>query len=120
MAAHVIRWASQTEIKTVNWLWKPFIPYGKVTIVEGDGGEGKTTMILAVAAMLSRGIQPPSLVNRHLEEEQAVEPITIFMRPTRMKSPIPQSLVFFGTAVICLVLRIVGNWSIISQSMKPR
>ena len=78
MAAHIIRWANQTEIKTVDWLWKPFIPYGKVTIVEGDGGEGKTTMILAVAAMLSRGVQPPALVNGHLEEEKNVEPITIF------------------------------------------
>ena len=53
MPAHIIRWASETEIKTVDWLWKPFIPYGKVTIIEGDGGEGKTTAILAVAAMLS-------------------------------------------------------------------
>ena len=76
--AHVIRWAKETEIKTVDWLWKPFIPYGKVTIIEGDGGEGKTTAILAVAAMLSQGIQPPALVNGHLQEEQRVDPITIF------------------------------------------
>ena len=78
MPAHIIRWASETEIKTVDWLWKPFIPYGKVTIIEGDGGEGKTTAILAVAAMLSSGIQPPALVNGHLETEQMTDPITIF------------------------------------------
>jgi len=76
--SHVIRWAKETETKTVDWLWKPFIPYGKVTIIEGDGGEGKTTAILAVAAMLSQGVQPPALVNGHLLEEQRVEPITIF------------------------------------------
>jgi len=78
MSAHVIRWANQTEIKTVEWLWKPFIPCGKVTIIEGDGGEGKTTAILAVAAMLSRGVQPPALVNGHLQGEQRIEPITVF------------------------------------------
>ena len=76
--AHVIRWARETEIKTVDWLWKPFIPYGKVTIIEGDGGEGKTTAILAVAAMVSRGIQPPALVNGHLQQEQHIEPNTVF------------------------------------------
>ena len=75
---HVIRWASETEIKTVDWLWKPFIPFGKVSIIEGDGGEGKTTLILKVAAMLTRGVQPPALVNGHLEEEQIVDPITVF------------------------------------------
>jgi len=30
-------------------------PYGKITIVQGDPGEGKTTLILNLAALLSRG-----------------------------------------------------------------
>ncbi len=36
---------SLSEIKTeeVKWLWYPYIPFGKVTIVQGDPGEGKTT-----------------------------------------------------------------------------
>ena len=35
---------SLSEIKTeeVKWLWYPYIPFGKVTIVQGDPGEGKT------------------------------------------------------------------------------
>lgn len=48
----IIKWGHETEIVPVSWLWKPFIPYGKVTIIEGDGGDGKTTMILTIAAML--------------------------------------------------------------------
>ena len=48
----IIRWGHETEITDVEWLWKPLIPYGKVTIIEGDGGDGKTTMILTVTAML--------------------------------------------------------------------
>ncbi len=30
----------------VEWLWYPYIPYGKITIVHGDPGDGKTMMIL--------------------------------------------------------------------------
>lgn len=31
--------------KEVSWLWYPYIPYGKITVIEGDPGEGKTTLI---------------------------------------------------------------------------
>ena len=47
------------EIKEVNWLWYPFIPAGKVTIVQGDPGEGKTTLMLKIAAMISNGLRIP-------------------------------------------------------------
>ena len=30
----------------VGWLWYPYIPYGKITIVHGDPGDGKTMMII--------------------------------------------------------------------------
>ena len=74
----IIRWGNETEITDVEWLWKPMIPYGKVTIIEGDGGDGKTTMILTIAAMMSQGIQPPALEQGHLLPTQTVEPITTF------------------------------------------
>ena len=38
-----------------EWLWYPFIPYGKLTIIQGDPGDGKTTMVLNLAAKLSKG-----------------------------------------------------------------
>ena len=41
--------------QTVDWLWYPFIPYGKLTIVQGDPGDGKTTLVLNIAAKLSKG-----------------------------------------------------------------
>lgn len=34
------------QAREVSWLWYPYIPYGKLTIVQGDPGEGKTTFIL--------------------------------------------------------------------------
>lgn len=33
----------------------PFIPYGKLTIVHGDPGDGKTTLVLNIAAKLLKG-----------------------------------------------------------------
>ena len=38
------------EVEQIEWLLYPFIPYGKVTIIQGDPGEGKTTMVLQIIA----------------------------------------------------------------------
>ena len=46
-----------TETK---WLWYPYIPFGKITVIQGDPGEGKTTLILNIAARLTQGILPQS------------------------------------------------------------
>lgn len=45
------------EIKEeeVKWLWYPYIPFGKITIIHGDPGEGKTTFALRLAAACSTG-----------------------------------------------------------------
>jgi len=50
---------SDLETKEIHWLWYPYIPYGKVTIIQGDPGEGKTTLSLAIAALLTRGLPMP-------------------------------------------------------------
>ncbi|MCR4930524.1 MAG: AAA family ATPase [Lachnospiraceae bacterium] len=39
----------------IDWLWFPFIPYGKITIIQGDPGDGKTTLVLNIAAKVSKG-----------------------------------------------------------------
>ena len=46
---------SDVQSQTVDWLWYPFIPYGKLTIIQGDPGDGKTTLIVNIAARLSKG-----------------------------------------------------------------
>ena len=46
---------SEVQSQEIEWLWYPFIPYGKLTIVQGDPGDGKTTLILNIAAKVSRG-----------------------------------------------------------------
>ena len=46
---------SGVRAEEVKWLWPPYVPLGKLTIVQGDPGEGKTTLVLAVIASLTRG-----------------------------------------------------------------
>lgn len=43
------------EIEEVEWLWQDFIPYRKITILQGDPGEGKTTALLQIIASLTTG-----------------------------------------------------------------
>ena len=47
---------SEVQSQEIEWLWYPFIPYGKLTIIQGDPGDGKTTLVLNIAAGLSKGI----------------------------------------------------------------
>lgn len=50
---------SEVQAQPVKWLWYPYIPYGKITLIQGDPGDGKTTFVLAVAALLSNGNPMP-------------------------------------------------------------
>lgn len=64
------------EVEEIKWLFYPFIPYGKVTIIQGDPGEGKTTMVLQIIAKLTRGesILPASFEKR--KEPERADAIT--------------------------------------------
>lgn len=54
-----IRYFSEVRVREVDWLWHPYIPFGKITVIQGDPGDGKTTLILNIAALLSRGLPMP-------------------------------------------------------------
>lgn len=47
------------QSRNVNWLWYPYIPFGKITIIQGDPGEGKTTFVLSLLSILSNGDKLP-------------------------------------------------------------
>lgn len=50
---------SEVEETEVEWLWYPYIPYGKITLLQGDPGEGKSTFIINIAALLTKGEDMP-------------------------------------------------------------
>ena len=62
--------ASEIEPKEVKWLWYPYIPYGKVTLLQGDPGDGKSKLMLSIAALLSKGEPLP------FTETEENEPMT--------------------------------------------
>ncbi|MDO8750681.1 MAG: AAA family ATPase [Dehalococcoidia bacterium] len=41
--------------EAVTWLWHPYIPSGKLTLLEGDPGVGKSWVALAIATAVSLG-----------------------------------------------------------------
>ena len=47
--------ASEITPKEVRWLWYPYIPFGKVTLLQGDPGDGTSKLMLSLAALLSKG-----------------------------------------------------------------
>ena len=68
--------ASEIEPKEVKWLWYPYIPVGKVTLLQGDPGDGKSKLMLSIAALLSKGEPLP------FTETEENEPMTIIYQTT--------------------------------------
>jgi len=66
---------SEIVPRNVEWLWYPYIPYGKITIIQGDPGEGKSTFALNLAAMLTKGHAPPF-------SDGEVEPMNVIYQNT--------------------------------------
>jgi hypothetical protein len=51
--------ADQIQARPIQWLWRNWIPLGKLVVVDGDPGLGKSTMLVDLAARLSRGRPMP-------------------------------------------------------------
>lgn len=58
-----LRCMKEVEAEAVSWLWKPYIAKGKLTLLEGDPGEGKSWITLAIAAAVSLGQGLPGQVS---------------------------------------------------------
>jgi AAA domain len=56
--AGVIR-VGEVEVEPVRWLWPGRIPFGKLSVVDGDPGRGKSTLLLDLAARVSTGTPMP-------------------------------------------------------------
>lgn len=65
---------SQIKEEVIDWLWYPYIPLGRITMLGGDPGAGKSFISANLAAVLSRGDSFPG------EEDGIREPMnTILM-----------------------------------------
>jgi RecA-family ATPase len=62
---------SDVTSEEVTWLWEPYLPLGKISIVEGDPGLGKTFFALAVATSISNGWP---LIGKDGTQNQTVTP----------------------------------------------
>ena len=70
--------ATGVETREINWLWKPFIAYGKVTVIQGETGVGKTSLMVKMVADYSNGLKPPTQFRGRLLEQEQGEPIKTF------------------------------------------
>ena len=62
--------ASEIEQKEVQWLCYPYIPFGKVKLLQGNRSDGKSKLMLSIAALLSKGEPLP------FTKTEANEPMT--------------------------------------------
>ncbi len=46
---------SEVQQRDISWLWYPYIPYGKITLLQGDPGEGKSSFVINLTAILTKG-----------------------------------------------------------------
>lgn len=60
---------SDIKIESIGWLWYPYIPLGRITMLGGDPGAGKSFISAALASTLSKGGSFPG------EEEGIREPM---------------------------------------------
>ena len=55
----IITLYSDVRATHVRWLWNPFIAIGKITLLQGDPGDGKSTMMMNLIAEISNGGATP-------------------------------------------------------------
>ena len=96
--------ASEIEPKEVKWLWYAYIPFGKVTLLQGDPGDGKSKLMLSIAALLSKGEALPFT-------DEETEPMTVIYQTTEDDAD--------DTVVPVLTLP-VGTEKILSSSKKMK
>ena len=69
--------AKDVKVRPVKWLWPFFIPKGKITLLQGGPGDGKSTFMLTLAAYMTRGEPLP-----FTEYQEPPEPIKVIYQST--------------------------------------
>ena len=63
---------ADVEPEQVRWIWQGWMPAGKVCILDGDPGLGKSTLALDIAARVSRGLPMPDGTRSQLDGPRGV------------------------------------------------
>ena len=63
--------ANNVKMEPINWLIQNWLPLGKLTLLAGQAGTGKTQLAISIAAMLSAG--------RHLPDGSINPPFSVLM-----------------------------------------
>jgi hypothetical protein len=63
---------NEVQPEQVKWLWASRIPFGKITILQGDPGLGKSTLALDLAARISKNLPLPDQSTAALQEPASV------------------------------------------------
>ena len=92
-----LRRIAEIELQEVEWLWYPYIPFGKITIIQGDPGEGKTTLGLRLAAACSNGHGFPGMEERApicVIYQTAEDGLGDTVKPRLMEAEANENLIF--------------------------
>jgi hypothetical protein len=96
-----LRAVASVSSEDIRWLWDCRLPLGKISIVAGDGGVGKTSLLCSLAAMLSQGERLPGSP----EQAEVLAASTIFISDEEDESDIHRRIVAGGgnaEKVLCL------------------
>ena len=55
--------ATDIEPVEVSWLWDRYVPRGKIALIAGDPNVGKSWLVLAIAASVTKGVSLEDAVN---------------------------------------------------------
>lgn len=59
LCAGQLRLYSSIAETAIDWLWYPYIPFGKITLVQGDPGCGKSTLMMNIISAVPNGSFAP-------------------------------------------------------------
>lgn len=51
----LVKYYSAVTKKEIEWFWYPYIPFGKVTLIQGDPGCGKSSLLIKLSSIASNG-----------------------------------------------------------------
>jgi putative DNA primase/helicase len=91
-----VRFANQLESEPLHWLWPDRIPLGKLTLLIGDPGAGKSLLAADLAARVSAGLPLPVAADPRVGRPVAAgapPAVDAPATPTPTKAPTPAGVI---------------------------